>query len=132
MPILKVSRAWFDNTFVLYYTPLVGNNRKEKKTITAALVLGALSISANWVLCWLPLGSQALGTVLGIGALIIGLISIVRIPEKKELAVTAIVLGFIGTAYSLVSFFACGLPIARETWGHPYLGSPAFEKLFGG
>lgn len=132
MPILRVSRVWFDNTLFLYYTPFVGYNRKEKTTITAALILGALSISANWVLCWLPLGSQALGTVLGIGALVIGFISLGRIPEKKGLAITAIVLGFIGTAYSLVSFFACGLPIAREIWGHPYLGSPAFGNLFGG
>ena len=80
--------------------------------VVASLVLGILSVALNWVLCWLPIVSQIICMVLGIIAIVLGVIGMKKFPDKKGMAIAGFILGIIGTLYGLIALLACGIGAA--------------------
>ena len=80
--------------------------------VVASLVLGILSVALNWILCWLPIVSQIICMVLGIIAIVLGVIGMKKFPDKKGMAIAGFVLGIIGTLYGLIALLACGIGAA--------------------
>ena len=80
--------------------------------VVASFVLGILSVALNWILCWLPIVSQIICMILGIVAIVLGVIGMKKFPDKKGLAIAGLILGIIGTIYGLISLIACGLAAA--------------------
>lgn len=80
--------------------------------VVAALVLGILSVALNWILCWLPIVSQVICMILGIIAIVLGVMGMKRFPDKKGMAIAGFILGIIGTVYGLIALLACGIAAA--------------------
>jgi hypothetical protein len=80
--------------------------------VVAALVLGILSVALNWILCWLPIVSQIICMILGIIAIVLGVMGMKKFPDKKGMALAGFILGIIGTVYGLIALLACGLTAA--------------------
>jgi hypothetical protein len=75
------------------------------------VILGVLSIAVSVVFCWIPVGSQGLSVVLGVSAVIIGLVFLKKFPEEKLLLRTGIILGLLGLIYGGIRFITFGLPV---------------------
>jgi hypothetical protein len=96
--------------------------------VVASFVLGILSVALNWILCWLPIVSQIICMILGIVAIVLGVIGMKKFPDKKGLAIAGLILGIVGTVYGLISLIACGLAAAAVGRAGKALGGD-FEKL---
>ncbi len=80
--------------------------------VVASLVLGILSVALNWILCWLPIVSQIICMILGIIAIVLGVMGMKKFPDKKGMALAGFILGIIGTVYGLIALLACGITAA--------------------
>ncbi|MFP4564150.1 MAG: hypothetical protein ACLFRY_12660 [Spirochaetia bacterium] len=80
--------------------------------VVASLVLGILSVALNWILCWLPIVSQILCMILGIIAIVLGVLGMKKFPDKRGMAIAGFILGIVGTVYGLIALLACGITAA--------------------
>ena len=80
--------------------------------VVASLVLGILSVALNWILCWIPIVSQVICMILGIVAIVLGVIGMKKFPDKKGMAIAGFILGIIGTVYGFIALLACGIGAA--------------------
>ena len=70
----------------------------------ASLILGILSI----VLSWIPVAGWIICLIMGVVAIVLGVLGRKKQPEKKGMAVAGMVMGIIGVVFSLIWVIACG------------------------
>ncbi len=70
----------------------------------ASLILGILSI----ILSWIPVAGWIICLIMGIVAVVLGVLARKKQPAKKGMAMTGMILGIIGIVFSLIWVIACG------------------------
>ncbi len=73
----------------------------------AALVLGILSVVLNFIIGWIPVVGQIICIILGVLAIVLGVLGMKKQPEKKGMATAGLVLGIVGVVWAAIALIAC-------------------------